>query len=180
MNSSRNSAAARKATAKSSDPAVAVNTEARQGDISVWVDRYQWLVHDHSAHDHSEDANDPTSPAQNELPAVSGFPMSAAMMPGTPDEGFHRLQIDLSIVNRGEGTLEMKPADFRLVSEDGDEWPSLRGGTFSPTDLSGGYMLGTVLAFDVPEEFSSTGMYLEWTWEGEVTRFAFNGSGHDH
>lgn len=165
------------------DAVYGLETEARTGEVSLWVERYEWLAHDHGDHDHSGDeAVDPEQERIDEITAQAQvFPMPASMMPGTPNEGFQRLQANLTFLNRGAGGADVEPEQFLLVAEDGSgSWSALRGGTFSRLTLGHDQILNTVVAFDVPEELSGAGMYLEWTTGGETKRFALNGSGHSH
>ncbi len=168
------------------DPAIALQTEARSGELSVWVDRYEWLSHEHGNHDHGDDAEaaeegDSAQAAIDDVTSQSeGFAMPASMMPGTPNEGFQRVQFELNILNRGGLDADVHPDDFRLEAANGDSWLSLRGGTFSPTTLPPQYAVATIVAFDVPEESSGDSMHLVWTSAEGESRFALEGSGHDH
>ena len=166
-----------------SDPVIDLRTEAKSGDLSVWVDRYEWLEHNHASHDHSDDEAevDPEQQAIDEVTAEAQvFAMPASMMPGTPDEGFQRLQIEMNVVNRGDVNIDVHPDHFVLEDADGESWLSLRGGTFTPTVLAPNHAIATVVAFDVPEEESASTMYLVWSNGDDESRFALKGSGHDH
>ena len=165
-------------------PAIGLQTEASAGELSVWVDRYEWLEHDHDAHDHGDDEDeesepDPTSQALDEIRANAGFAMPSRMMPGTPDEGFQRLQVNLNVLSQG-AAQPISPDDFRLESTEGKTWPSLLGGTFVPTSLDTGQALSTVVAFDVPYDDAALDMFLIWTNGVEELRFSLNGSTHAH
>ena len=163
-----------------SEPVVALNTEARSGDLSVWVDRYQWLGHD-MGQTEGEDLGE-TSEAEQAINDVTAqaqvFPMPSSMMPGMPEDGYQRLQADITVVNRGVDLVEVSPADFVLESSDGDRWPAMSGGTFNLTDIGAGYGLGTVVAFDVLDEKAAVNMYLLWVRDDGVIRFALGASGH--
>jgi hypothetical protein len=167
-------------TAGGSDPAVASRTEARHGAISTWVESAEWLDHDHNA-DSDAQAQDlgPDASAAGAGELSTGFAMPATMMPGTPDEGFARLQLELSFLNHGGGTV-LSAADFRLENSDGDQWTALQGGTFVQTALPEQHFLNTVVAFDLPERNVEPNLYLVWRSDGKTTRFIVSDEGEHH
>lgn len=172
-------------TAAGARPAVDLQTEVRHGQVSAWMESTEWLVHDHGQHDHTEDeaelGPDASAAAANELPVNgTGFSMPGAMMPGTPDEGFRRLQVEMSFLNNGGPDVEPNPVEFTLAGAGGEEYPALLGGTFVPSALAEGHFLNTVVAFDVPEEAIDPTMYLVWRSDGETTRFAVPTEGSHH
>ncbi len=167
-------------TAGGSDPAVAPQTEARHGQISTWVESAEWLDHDHNA-DSDQQAQDlgPDASAAGAAELNGGFAMPATMMPGTPDEGFARLQLELSFLNHGSGTV-LNGRDFVLENSDGDQWTALQGGTFVETALPEQHFLNTVLAFDLPERSVEPNLYLVWRSNGKTTRFIVSEEGNHH
>lgn len=169
-----------------SDPVVPAGNEARGGDLSLRVASSEWLEHDHSKHSHDGDddhgALDPNEvPVSNVTDVMQGFQMPGSMMPGTPDEGSQRLQVNVSLSNRGHTEHVVEPADFALVGANGATWAPLEGGTFVPMAIPPAHSFSTVLAFDLPTEEINDSLYVEWTSSGEQTRLAFTESdGHDH
>lgn len=165
-------------SAAGSQPVIAEGTEARAGALSAWIERSERLAHEHA--DDGTAALGEAAPdgVVNEI--GSGFAMPASMMNGTPDEGFVRVQIEASFLNRGNGVSVIDPGDFRLESEAGDAWPVLRGGTLNRSELSSQHLLNTVIAFDVAEEALEPTMYLVWQYAGEETRFAITSQEGHH
>lgn len=169
-------------TATGSAPLVAPQTEARVGAMSGWVESSEWIAHDHDAADGTA-ALGPSAQdaAANELAVPgTGFAMPSAMMPGTPDEGFTRLQIELSFLNRATATSELRPAQFSLENSDGDSWLSLLGGTFSAETLAANQFLNTVIAFDIPDESLEPAMYLVWGGDDGEARFLISAEEGHH
>jgi hypothetical protein len=160
------------------DPTVSLETAATSGQMTARLDYYEWLSHDHEKHSHDDEevAIDNDVDLNPELQA--GFARPASMMPGTPDEGFQRLQIELHMVNTSGPASEVSPTDFWLEDDQGTWWPGLQGGTFRTTDLDTGHALNTVLAFDVQDNKADADMELVWIWNGQETRFAVTGSDH--
>lgn len=167
--------------------AVGPETEARAGGLSAWVTDYQWLEHDHDG----ADSSDLTPPDAVSLPAPEdavasfggqdqnqGFAMPASMMPGTPDEGFLRLQVELDVLNRSSREQTVDISQFHLLGEDGRTWPTMGGGTFKATSLGKGHAYTTVAAFDVEESVSGQTMYLVWRANGEETHFLVSEGAH--
>lgn len=157
-------------SAAGSQPVIAEGTEARAGALSAWIERSQWLTAEHGD-DGSAELGPAAPQGSNEL-TDQGFGMPSAMMGGTPDEGFVRLQIDASFLNRGNGTAVVDPDQFRLESEAGATWPVLRGGTLNRSELSSQHLINTVIAFDVAEDALEPTMYLVWSYAGEKATFA--------
>lgn len=176
--------------------AYAVQTEVTAGDVSVWVENSRWLNmdmdgddengaiegaregdgHEQSDGEEQDEAEESNEGDEGEL----GFAMPASMMPGAPTEGFQRLQVSVSLRNRGAGGADVEPGDFLLVANDGDSWLTLLGGTFGLTTLGPGQAVSTVVAFDVPVESASSDMNLVWAWQGGETRFTIPGSEGGH
>lgn len=172
------------------EPVVTAGNEARGGELSLWVASSEWLEHDHSKHSHDgEDGDDDHGagvdpnevPVSNVTDLQQGFQMPGSMMPGTPDEGSQRLQVNVSLTNRGQTEQTVEPADFVLVGANDATWAPLEGGTFIPMAIPPAHAFSTVLAFDVPSDEINDGLYVEWTSSGERTRLAITESdGHDH
>jgi hypothetical protein len=162
------------------DPSVALETAASNGEMSARLDYYEWLSHDHGQHSHDEDSEEVATDNDVDLnPELQeGFARPASMMPGTPDEGFQRLQIELYMENSAGPATEVSPTDFWLEDDEGTWWPGLEGGTFRTTELDAGHALNTVLAFDVQDNKADADMELVWIWNGQETRFAVTGSDH--
>lgn len=169
----------------SSTPLVGLNTEARGSTLSLWISNVDMLSHSHEDHNH-EDEGDPAEglsgqAAATDLAAQGNFTMPASMMPGTPDEGFQRLQLNLGFANKGSEAAQTGPEDFYLLADDGDIWQGLRGGSFNTTRLGSGQVLNTVLAFDVPESVEASNLELIWNASNTEIRFAVDsGPGHAH
>ena len=187
------------------EPVVAVGSEARSGDVSLWVVSSEWLDHDHGQHTHDDDegasdegasgeaANDEAVDEHgdgvdpNEIQdgsitdVVQGFQMPGSMSPGTPDEGFQRLQVNVTMNNRGRSDSRVGPDDFALIGTNGLSWTPLTGGTFVPMTVPEGHAFSTVLAFDVPSSEINNDLYVEWNWSGTQTRLTITETdGHDH
>ena len=159
------------------EPAVDVRTKAREGDLSVWVEQFEWIAHDHGAAE-GDDVDPQVAAIQDVTAQAQVFPMPSNMMTGTPDVGFARMQIELNVLNRGAGVAAVVPTDFHLESAEGVQWQPLIGGTFSGVDLGPSLAVSTVVAFDVPERFSGEDMFLVWSWGGGRSRFALGEHGH--
>jgi hypothetical protein len=169
------------------EPVVTAGNEARSGELSLWVASSEWLDHDHTAHEHDDsdehgDGLDPNEvPVDNYTDVVQGFQMPGSMMPGTPDEGFQRLQVSVNLTNRGHADTHVGPDDFVLVGANGATWTPLLGGTFVPMTIPAGHGFGTVVAFDVPGAAVDDGVYVEWNWAGIRTQLTLTETdGHDH
>lgn len=178
-------------TALSSRPLVGLETEARGETLSVWIRNVETLQDEHGGGSHDDDApgssagaNSSGIAATDDLAAQSdggSYAMPASMMPGTPDEGFQRLQLNLDFINKNSVASTAGPEDFYLSADDGDTWPALRGGSFNTTQLSPGQILNTVLAFDIPESVDTSDVHLVWHGDGMEIGFALeSGEGHEH
>lgn len=201
------------ATAVGTEPALAEQTEARAGSLSLWVESSQWVGgahddastaggddqqgHDHGEgegdqaeeDDHAEDEqgepghHDDEEAEQENVAAGAGpesFQMPSAMMPGTPDEGFQRMQIDLTFLNKGSTAADVGPQDFYLQGADGQTWETMLGGTFATTSLRTGQALNTIVAYDIPETDAEQEIELVWRSSEETKRFAIATSGASH
>ena len=178
------------------EPVVTVGNEARSGDVSLWVVSSEWLEHDHGKHTHDDDGEgsdgegsdehgdgvDPNEvPNGNITDVVQGFQMPGSMSPGTPDEGFQRFQVNVTMNNRGRSDSRVGPDDFALIGTNGSSWMPLTGGTFVPMTVPPGHAFSTVLAFDVPSSEINDDLYVEWNWSGTQTRLTITETdGHDH
>lgn len=167
-------------------PAIAPGTEAQAGTVSVWVDSSEWLAGAHDDHDDAagggDGAENAGGPAASEIVDLTrqadSFAMPGSMMPGTPEQGYQRLQIDLSISNRGAAAAEVSPAEFHLENSDGVTWPALFGGTFNRTQLAGSHMMHTILAFDIADEMADDNLELVWTTDDATHRFSITTGDH--
>ena len=90
------------------EPAVDVRTEAREGDLSVWVEQFEWIAHDHGAAE-GDDVDPQVAAIQDVTAQAQVFPMPSNMMTGTPDVGFARMPIELNVLNRGAGVAAVVP-----------------------------------------------------------------------
>lgn len=165
-------------TAAGTDPVIAQGTEARAGAMSAWIESSERLEHDHADDGTAELGEAAPDGVVNEI--GDGFAMPASMMNGTPDEGFVRVQIQASFLNRGNGIAVVDPGQFRLESDAGDAWPVLRGGTLNRSELSSQHFINTVIAFDVAEDALEPTMYLVWSYAGEDTTFAITSQEGHH
>jgi len=169
-------------------PLIALNTEAQGRSLSVWVTDVEMLEHEHSDqgesdHDHEDDdtADDPTTSVDTQNIGDQGFAMAPSMSPGTPEDGFQRLQIELDVMNRGANRAAIEPQDFVLSGGDDLTWPAIRGGTFTRVELGSTQVLNTVLAFDIPASVSQDELELVWIDDGGDVRFSLGGNaGHAH
>ena len=162
-------------------PLVALNTEAQGRSLSVWVTSAEMLQHEHSKHDHGDDDQSATSAFDAQNAGAQGFAMAPSMSPGTPEDGFQRLQIELDVMNREAVRAAIQPQDFLLTGSDDLTWQALRGGTFSRTELGSMEILNTVVAFDIPAGVAQDNLELLWVGDGQDIHFSVGESeGHDH
>lgn len=154
-------------------PVIAERTEATIGDVSLWVDNSEWL-----AAAHEDDTGGGIAPAGQDPTQAGSFAMPNSMMGGTPDEGFLRLQLDVSMANNGSKTATVDASAFRLEDSEGHIWSPMRGGTLAPAGLLGGHSLHTVVAFDIPEIALDETMYFVWSAAGKEHTFAISDGGH--
>lgn len=171
-------------TAITSDPVVAEGTEVRVEGISVWLEASEFLAGAHDPNDGADTGGGFPSGDATQLQASNaqgdGFAMPQAMMPGVPEAGFQRLQVDLSFLNRGGIPVQLSPTEFVLENDDGGVWDALIGGTFAAADLSTGQVLNTIVAFDIAETYAEDPLYLVWNRGGTVTRFTISATGGHH
>ncbi len=161
------------------DPSVSLETTVSSGQMAARLDYQEWLSHEHEKHSHDDDSEEVAIDDVDLNPELQeGFARPASMMPGTPEDGFQRLQIELYMENTGGRTSEVSPTDFWLEDDAGVRSPGLQGGTFRSMDLGAGHALNTVLAFDIQDSKADSDMELVWVWNGEETRFAVTGSEH--
>ncbi len=185
-------------TALTTTPVVALGTEARGDTLSLWINNSEVLDHEHASssddghdHDHGDeggvaDGTQSGVEALSDLTAQTdtdsqGFAMPASMMPGTPEDGFQRLQLELDFSNRSGASATVAPQDFFLLSNEGERWGPLLGGTFHQTDLRSQQVLSTVVAFDIPVRVAASDVQFVWTGDGDEIRFAVDAEGgHSH
>ena len=155
------------------DPVIETGVTRTVNDLSLTVLDSTFLLHDHGAHDHG-DEDDETSAAIEEATAQAQvFPMPATMMPGMPDEGNTRLQFNVVMENAGSVSTRVAPWSFYLTSSEGQIWTPLQGGTLREHTLEAHQILGSVVAFDVPDaDFADTTLNLVWRRSDQETRFA--------
>jgi len=161
-----------------SSTAYALQTEVETDSaLSIWVEDFRWL----SVEMDGDDDNGIDGPQDQDSDGDQSYAMPNNMMPGAPNSGFQRLQVNLSFINRGADVAYLEPADFLLVATNGDSWATLTGGTFDETVLGPLQAMSTTVAFDVPVERAISGMDLIWSWDGDSSSFAIAGAdGADH
>ena len=99
--------------------------------------------------------------------------MPATMTPGMPEEGATRLQFNVILENVGRAQTNIAPWNFYLLGGDGQTSIPLQGGTLREHKIEPGEILGTVVAFDVPDaDFADTTLNLVWRRTDQETRFA--------
>jgi len=160
-------------------PLAGFNTEQQAGDLSMWVRQSEVLSHEHSDHSHDDETGDAAG-SGNEVAEDPTFAMSASMMPGTPEEGFQRLQVELDFMNKGSGVVSTGPPNFYLEGKDGLTWAAMRGGTFGVTSLRPLEVLSTVLAFDIPAEVGLSDVELVWVTARDEIHFGVSEGGSDN
>lgn len=160
------------------EPVIESGVSRTVSGLSVTVVDSTFLVHDHGGHDHGDEDN---AEAISEATAQAQvFPMPATMTPGMPDEGTTRLQFNVIMENAGSAPTNVAPWNFHLLSGDGQVWTPLLGGTLREDTLQASQVLGTVVAFDVPDlEFENTSLNLVWLRSNQETRFAVTEFDHD-
>lgn len=96
---------------------------------------------------------------------MPGYQMPASMMPGMPEDGYHRFAVTVTIVNTGGGTRQFHAdRDFSLRTA-GDEksWPA-EATTFGPLPRLGADngITGDIY-FDLPESvLADFSAWIEW------------------
>lgn len=172
------------ATALNTEPALAEQTEARAGSLSLWIESSQWIGGAHAAEDGAQDVEIDVVDHDDEegevIEGADGFDRPPTMTPGTPDEGFQRMQVDLTFLNKGANPLDIGPEDFLLEGADGQVWTPLLGGTFGLTTLLPGQTLNTIVAYDVPELDVEQQIDLLWQANGNNIRFTISAPGASH
>jgi len=171
------------ATAANTEPALAEQTEARAGSLSLWVESSQWIggaEADDGPLSAQIDVVDHDDEEGDIVEGADGFDRPPTMTPGTPEVGFQRMQVDLTFLNTGSTRTDVGPEDFLLEGADGQVWVPLLGGTFGLTTLLPGQVLNTIVAYDVPEPDTEQQIGLLWRASGKNIRFNISASGVSH
>ena len=140
------------------------------GNLSLQIKEIDWLAHEHGGHDHDDgEAVDPQQEEIEELTAEGQvFPMPSSMMPGMPEAGQLRLQIEFSLQNEGNRPLPYGPEAFSLHSENGGFWFPQTTNAFRAGDLGMGQTINGVFTFDVAD--TATELYMLWQRDGDEIR----------
>lgn len=140
------------------------------GNLSLQIKEIEWLAHEHGGHDHGEDeVVDPQAEQIEDLTAEGQvFPMPSSMMPGMPEEGQLRLQVEVSLQNEGSRPLSYGPEAFSLHSENGGFWFPQTSNSFRAGALDVGQTINGVFTFDVVD--TATDLYLLWQRDSDEIR----------
>ena len=130
----------------------------RIGDLSLQIQDSGWITHDHIGG---------ATPAPEK-----GFDMPASMMPGMPDEGKHRLYLEVVVEDTGQSSATFAPREFTLRSPGGSTWTLNDPPSFGPQTLMPGQMRSLDLYFDIPETVAQ--VQLAWAHDGDMQQLAIN------
>ncbi|GAB4412148.1 MAG: hypothetical protein Fur0044_06380 [Anaerolineae bacterium] len=150
--------------------------DAQVGGLTFRVENFEWVAHDHSGDDPTQSQ---TSSGDNAHPAGQGFPMPASMMPGAPEAGNQRLQVQFTLQNLTKRPYSYGPQEFRLVAANGDSWAPQPNEAFRPGKLGPGQALDAALFFDVAETSANLALVLERNGE-RVQVFIGDPGSHPH
>ncbi|RMG93407.1 MAG: DUF4352 domain-containing protein [Chloroflexi bacterium] len=169
-------------------PTANLGQSVQVGTVSFQVDRAEWLSHDMggqhthpdgSTDDHNDDNPELAQKIEDAKSQAQVFAMPSNMMPGMPEEGLHRLEIEFTLYNQGNEPITYEPFDFRLYAENGDFWFPITNKTFGSGRLEGRAIIHATMNFDVDGD--ATGLYLEWDNNGNPVRIPLTESdGHSH
>lgn len=124
----------------------------RSGDLSLQIQDSGWITHDTIGG---------ATPAPDK-----GFQMPASMMPGMPDEGKHRLYLEVVLDDVGQSRAPFAPQEFTLRAPEGGSWPLNEPPSFGPASLEPGQTRSLDLMFDIPDTVSQVA--LAWEHDGEM------------
>jgi hypothetical protein len=130
----------------------------RIGDLSLRVQDSGWTTHDHIGG---------ATPAP-----AKGFDMPASMMPGMPDEGKHRLYMEVVLEDTGQSSATFAPREFTLRSAGGRTWPLNDPPSFGPQTLLPGQTRSLDLYFDIPDSVAQ--VQLAWARDGDMQQLAID------
>jgi hypothetical protein len=128
------------------------------GDLSLRIQDTGWITHDTIGG---------ATPAPD-----TGFQMPASMMPGMPDEGKHRLYIEVTLDDVGQASASFAPQEFTLRTPEGRSWPLDQPASFGPATLLPGQIRSLDLLFDIPDTVSQ--VLLAWNHDGETQQLAID------
>jgi hypothetical protein len=124
----------------------------RSGDLSLQIQDAGWITHD------------PIGGATSA--PDKGFQMPASMMPGMPDEGRHRLYLEVVLSNAGQSSGTFGPQEFALRSSDGRVWGLNDPPSFDRATLLPGQTRSLDLYFDIPDTVAQ--VQLAWAHDGDT------------
>lgn len=130
----------------------------RIGDLSLQIQDTGWITHDHIGG---------ATPAPEK-----GFDMPASMMPGMPDEGKHRLYLEVVVEDTGTSSAAFAPREFTLRSPGGQTWALNDPPSFGPQTLMPGQMRSLDLYFDIPDTVAQ--VQLAWAHDGDMQQLAID------
>ena len=130
----------------------------RIGDLSLQIQDSGWITHDSIGG---------ATPAPEQ-----GFQMPASMMPGMPDEGRHRLYLEVVLQNAGSSGASFAPQEFALRAPDGRSWPLDQPASFDRTTLQPGQTRSLDLYFDIPDTVAQ--VQLAWAHDGDTEQLAID------
>ena len=130
----------------------------RIGDLSLQIQDSGWITHDSIGG---------ATPAPEQ-----GFQMPASMMPGMPDEGKHRLHVEVVLENAGSSGTSFAPQEFALRASDGRSWPLNEPASFERATLQPGQTRSLDLYFDIPDTVAQ--VQLAWAHDGDTEQLAID------
>lgn len=150
----------------------------RVGGLTFRVENFEWVQHDHSGADPTQ-SQTASGGSDSATPTGQGFPMPASMMPGAPEAGNQRLQVQFALQNLTERPYSYGPQEFQLVAANGDSWRPQPNEAFRPGKLEPGQALDAALFFDVTETSADLALVLERNGE-RVQVFIGDPADHPH
>lgn len=152
--------------------------DAQVGGLTFRVENFEWVAHDHNGDDPTQNQTS-NGGGDNPNPAGQGFQMPASMMPGAPEAGNQRLQVQFTLQNLTKRPYSYGPQEFRLVAANGDSWAPQPNEAFRPGKLGPGQALDAALFFDVAETSANLALVLERNGE-RVQVFIGDPGSHPH
>jgi hypothetical protein len=130
----------------------------RSGDLSLQIQDSGWITHD-------------TIGGATPAPET-GFQMPASMMPGMPDEGKHRLYLEVVLEDVGQSRAAFAPQEFTLRTPQGGSWPLNQPPSFGRASLEPGQTRSLDLMFDIPDTVSQVA--LAWAHDGDTQQLSID------
>lgn len=124
--------------------------EAEEGSLRLRMEHAEW-VRDGMLH-----------------PGTDAFPMPSAMTPGLPEDGAHRLNVELTVYNASASPQSFALSELSLQSDSGARWEAAKEESPRVTLLAA-QSYAAVVRFDVPKEEAGA-LTLWWSRGGSRAR----------